>query len=284
MIMSYKSQTSRKGSSRQSPKKAHDKKSKEKKKRETAKYLYRETSEVSAEQNTEKTLAGLNRLGNQVFALSPFSQYFDDWLINLRQLVSEFESYPTVKIDDQFQKERRQIFSEAESALAELRLAESTLTQEAKALADNNHLIAETDRQYAENSRELSSKRNTEIGQLSAKVRQIEDEISALQNVKFKFYQVGDKRRAQEKLQEAEKSLIAAKNEQEIIGQNFTIEQEKMHDNYENRKQELAEVSDRLHKELEKLDTDNSITARQNACNALVQAVNTLLSKVPVSK
>ena len=49
-----------------------------------------------------------------------------------------------------------------------------------------------------------------------------------------------------------------------------------------NAKQELNETSDRLHKELEKLETDTSTEARQTACNALAQAINTLLKRTPV--
>lgn len=278
--MSYKPQASRKGSGRLS-KSAHDKKAKEKKKRADAKYLREETPEVSAKEVTEKALSGLNRLGNQVFALSPFSQYFDDWLLNLRQVVSEFESNPAIKVDDQFQKEHTQIFLDVQAALAENRLAESNLTKEAKALSDNNHLIVEADKEYAQKTRELSNRRNSEIGRLSNRVRQIEDEISAQQKVKFKFYQFGEKKRAQEKLDQTHKDFTVAKNELEITTQTFKVEQEKLHDNYEKHKQELAETSESLQKELEKLETDNSVTARQTACNALIQAVNDVLSRMP---
>ena len=65
--------------------------------------------------------------------------------------------------------------------------------------------------------------------------------------------------------------------------QTFTAEQEKMHDNYEKRKQELTEKSDSLHKELEKLETDISTTSRQEATNALTNAINTLMQRTPMS-
>ena len=79
----------------------------------------RETPEFSAKEVVEKTLGGLSKLGNQVFALSPFSQYFDDWLANLRQIISEFESNSAINVDEQFVKERSQIFLDVEGALAE---------------------------------------------------------------------------------------------------------------------------------------------------------------------
>ena len=63
-------------------------------------------------------------------------------------------------MDEQFQKTRAQIFLDVEGALAQNRLAESNLTEEAKALAENNHKIVEADKEYAEKTRELSNKRN----------------------------------------------------------------------------------------------------------------------------
>ena len=282
--MSFRPQTnSRRGTGKQLSKSAHDKKAKEKKQRSGAKYLQEETPQVSAQEVADKTLNSLSKLGNQIFALSPFSQYFDDWLVNLRQVVSEFESNPTSTVDEQFVKERAQIFLDVEGALAENRLKESDLTAEAKALADNNHLIVEADKQYAETTRERSNKRNAEVQRLSSKIRELEEQLSTQQEIKISFYKIGARRKAAQQLAQTTQNLKAAKNELEVTLQTFTAEQEKLHDNYEKRKQELNENSDRLHKELEKLETDTSTEARQAACNALVCAINELMKRTPAT-
>jgi DNA repair exonuclease SbcCD ATPase subunit len=271
----------RRGASRQFSKSAHDKKSKEKKPRGAAKYLQEETPEVSAQMVADRTLGVLGKLGNQVFALSPFSQYFDDWLVNLRQTVDEFESNPAIAIDDQFVKERAQIFLDVEAALAENRLAESNLTAEAKALAEVNHQIVEADKQYAEQTRERNNKRNAEVQRLSGKIRELEDQLATQQDVKISFYKFGAKRKAAEQLAQTTKDLKGTKNELEVMLQTFTAEQEKLHDNYEKHKQELNETSDRLHQELEKLETDTSTQARQTSCNALACAISALIKRAP---
>ena len=281
--MTFRSQTGRKGTGRQPSKTTREKKSKEKKQKQTAKYLQEETPEVSAKEVAERTLGCINRLGNQIFALSPFSQYFDDWLVNLSQVVSEFESNPTISVDEQFQKTRAQVFSDVEAALAEDRLAESNLTEEAKALEENNHKIADADKEYAEKTRDLSNRRNTELQRLSATVRELEDDLDSQQDVKVGFFKFKEKRQAAEKLAQTTQKLKATKNELEISVESFKVEQEKLHDNYEKRKQELNETSDRLHKELEKLETDTSTEARQTACNTLAQAINSLMQRTPSS-
>jgi len=281
--MSFKSQSPSRRS-RQFSKTAHEKKSKEKKKRSGPKYLIDEITEVTPQEVAETTLNGISKLGTQIFALSPFSQYFDDWLVSLRQVVLEFESNPVIKVDEEFQKERMQAFLDIEGALAESRIQESNLTAEAKALAENNHLIVEADQEYAEKTRENSNKRNAEVQRLSNKIHQLEDDLSVQQEIKIGFFKFNEKKRAQQKLNKLTNDLSASKSELEVTLASFTAEQEKLHDTYQKRKQELSENSDRLHKELEKLETDTSIEARQTVCNTLANAVKTLLQRIPVNQ
>ncbi len=61
----------------------------------------------------------------------------------------------------------------------------------------------------------------------------------------------------------------------------FTADQEKLHDSYEEKKQDITDKIDSLHKALEKLETDTSVEPRQAACNALAYSVNALLQRTP---
>jgi len=278
--MSFRPQTgSRRGAARQFSKSAHEKKAKERKQRSSGKYFEEETP-VSAKEVMDRTLLSLSKLGSQIFAISPFSQYFDDWLVSLRQTISEFESNQAIKIDEQFVKERSQVFMDVEGALAEKRLQESNLTGEAKELADNNHLLVETDKEYAEKTRELSFKRNAEVQRLSHRVQELEDDLASQQEIKISIFKIRARKKAAEKLAQTQKDLRSTKNELEVALESFSAEQEKLHDNYEKKKQEITDRVDSLHKELEKLETDTSIESRQTACNGLANAVKALLQRI----
>ena len=280
--MSFRPQTgSRRGASRQSSKSTREKKTKEKKQPLSGLYAKEET-QVSAKEVVEKTLGSLSRVGSQIFAVSPYSQYFDEWVLTLRQSIDAFEASPAIKVDEQFVKERTQIFLDVEGALAEKRIQESTLTGEAKELADINHLLSDADKQYAEKTRELSFKRNAELQRLSEKIRLLEADVASQQEIKVSFFKPFERKRVAAKLEETKGDLKSAKTELEVTLQTFTADQEKLHDSYEAKKQELTEKSDALHKELEKLETDTSIPARQTACNALTAAINAFYQRIPL--
>jgi len=279
--MTYRPQTgSRRSTARQYSKSEHKKKAKEKKERYEGKYFEEET-QVSPKEAIEKTVSGLTRLGNQIFALSPFSQYFDDWLVNLRQIISEFESNPSVKVDEQFVKDRSQIFLDVEGALAEKRLQESNLTGEEKELVDNNHLLVESDKEYAEITRELSFRRNADVQRLSTKIRELEDDVASQEEIKISFYKFRARKKAADTLEQTRQALKSAKNELEVTLSSFTADQEKLHDSYEKKKQEITDRIESLHKALEKLETDTSVEPRQAACNTLANRINALLERTP---
>ena len=279
--MGYRGQSgSRRGAGEKFQKSSHDKaKPKSQKQKSGVKYAPEEVPVLSVEEVAEKTLGSLSRLGTQTFALSPFSQYFDDWLVNLRQVVSEFESNPAVGADETFTQQRTQIFAEVEGELAKLRFKEADLEASAKTLAENNHLLVETDAEYATKTRELAAKRNSGIEHLTKNVHDFEEELARIGQIKTSFLNPFAKKAKAQKQSEATQKLNAAKNELEIMVQNFGIEQEKLHDEYEKKKQAIIEKVQSLEKEIADIETDGSTQPRQATCNALADAVKALLQR-----
>jgi hypothetical protein len=279
--MGYKSQTgSRRSSGRKFQKSQHEKaKAKAQKHTSGGRYAQEETPVPPLGEVVEKTLVKLRNLGSQKFAISPFSQYFDDWLVNVREVLSEFESSPAVVVDEEFVKERSQVFLDVEREFAETRLKEAALEETAKNLPDANHLIVQIDVEYAVKSRENGLKRNSEVQRLTRNVHDLEEELDRVSRIKTSLFGSFSKKAKAQKEAEATRKLNSAKTELKLVAQNFTVEQEKLHDDYEKRKQAAIEQVQRMEKEIETLETDGSLEARRAACEALVNGMNAFLQR-----
>lgn len=259
----------------------HEKaKAKAHKHRDRGKALQEERA-VTTEEIAEKTLNSLKRLGDQKFAISPFSQYFNDWLVNVREVLSEFESSHAINVDEAFVNERERILAKIERELAELKRVEATLNLAVRELADSNHLLVEIDAEYAAKTREIGPRRNAEIQCLTLNVQNLEAELERVKGMKTGFLSSFSKKAKGQKEAETLRKLESAKTELESTVQSFKVEQEKLHDEYEKKKQIVIERVQRLEKEVEKLESDNSLTVRPDACEALVNALNALLERQP---
>jgi hypothetical protein len=278
--MSYRPKTSPRRSTRRGHRKMHHERGKQKgqKHRHGGKYLLENDTAPTFKEVVEKTLVRLRSLGGQIFAFSPFSQYFDDWLLSLKSILAEVESNPTVNADAEFVKERSQVIADIELKLAERRREEAVFVEATRKLADQNHLLVKIDIEYATATRELASKRKGEIKRLTRSVHDFEEELEETSRTKTGINPFA-RRAKSEKTAEITQKLDAAKSEIGSVVKTFEVEQKKLSDEYEKRKQEAIEHVRNLEREVESLDIDVSIEDRRLACEILANAVNGLLQR-----
>ena len=165
-----------------------------------------------------------------------------------------------------------------ERELAEIKQGEGASDIAAKELTDENHLLVEIDVEYAAHTREIGPRRNSEIQNLTLKVKNLEEELDRVRATKTSFFGFTKKTKAQKEAETLQK-LESTKTELESAVQKFKVEQEKLHDNYEKRKQVVIGQVQRLEKEVEKMENDLSLDSRFAACEALIEAVNMLLDR-----
>ena len=264
-------------------KNASQKKIKTKKTKTGTKYLNEETVEPTLQEAVEKTLVSIERLGRQVFALSPFSQYYNDWLFNLQQVMLEFESYPGVKVDEIFTKERDQAFLEVQTVLAEQRTQETTLAEAEKTLYEINRNIGTIETEYKEKSQMLKNKHNADTQQLTNQIKTLKEDIEKQKKLKFGVFQFNAKKTATKELEQTQQTLTSTIKQLEEKQQNFTTEQNKLYENYTLKKQELTTKIDTLHKEIDQLEIDTSKEARKKTCTHLNNAINEQIKRLPVT-
>jgi hypothetical protein len=227
----------------------------------------------------EKTLGRLQSLGGQIFAFSPFSQYFDDWLFSLKSVISEFELNPAVNVDEEFMKERSQIIADVELKLAERRREEAVLEEATRRLADQKNLLVQTDIEYVYATQKLASQKNREIKRLTRNIQAFEEELEETRQMKASIFSPFARRDKSQKTAEVTRKLDAAKSERESVVKAFEVEQEKLHGEYEKRKQAVMVQVRELEKRVEGSETDGSVEDRRLACEELVNAVKALLQR-----
>lgn len=246
-------------------------------------YILQEDQVPTSKEIVDKTLSRLRNLGNQIFALSPFSEHFGRWLIDLRVVLSEFESNPTVSADDYFLKERSHILSNVERELEKRRREEVSCDEAIKSLSDNRILLERVEEEYAAGTREIEGRKRSEIKRLSSNVDGFREEANRIAQMKTGIFRTLSKKGKAEKEAEVTQRLDSAQRELALAAQNFAAEQEKLRNEYEKRKRSLiAQIRDE-EKEAENQDVDGSLETRRAACEALVNAVNALVAKENVS-
>ena len=281
--MSYGSQRSSRRSTGRGRGKVHHEKGKKKgpKHSHGGKYLLSESEAPTFEEVVEKTLGRMSSLGGQTFAFSPFSPYYDDWLLSLKSVLSELESNPAVNVDETFVKERSQVIADIELKFAERRLEEAILEKATQRLAEQNNLLVQTDTEYAYASQKLSSERKIDIKSLTRRVHDCEEELEEANQIKTSVFSPFARRAKSQKTAELARKLDAAKSELESAVKAFEAEQEKLRDAYEEKKQAVIEQVRSLEKKVGALETDGSVEDRRFACEELVNSLKALLQRMP---
>jgi chromosome segregation ATPase len=241
--------------------------------------MLEENHVATAEEVVDRTLKRLRTLGSQKFASSPYSEHFSRWQTDLAYVLSEFESSPTINTDDQFVKERSQILSNVELKLEERRREETALEETAKSLSDSKILLERIEEEYATKTREFERRKNGEIKRLNNKIDALRGELDEVARMKAGLFRALSKKDKAQKEAETTQRLNTAQEERTLAMQGFTEEQERLQDEYERKKQPIIVRMRSYEKEIEHLDIDGSVEDRQVACEALVNAVNTLLQR-----
>jgi chromosome segregation ATPase len=281
LFMGYRPQTgSPKSGGRWHQRSPHEKKkAKGKKHRSSGKYLLEEAHAPTSEEVVEKTLGRLRSLGNQTFAVFPFSAYFDDWLVNLKDALIAFESSPNMGVDEQFLKERSQILANVERALEERRSGESSLEEAVKSLSDSRILLEQIGGEYAAGVRALEGRKNGEVTRLRGNVADLKGELDELARVKTGLFRAISKKAKAQKEAEVTQELNDAQSELELTMRNFNAEKESLRNEYEQKKQPVITQIRDCEKKNERMETDDSLQDRRFACEALVNAMNAFLQR-----
>jgi myosin heavy subunit len=258
----------------------HEKaKRKRQKQRSGGKYLLEQGAAPPFEEVVEKILGRFRSLGDQIFAFSPFSQYYDDWLLGLTSVLSEFELNPAVSLDERFERARSQIIADIELKLAERHHEETVLKDAARKLAEQKNLLVQLDTEYVYAMQKIESQRHNEIKCLTRRILDFEEELEKTRQMKSSIFNPFARKDRAQKTDAVIRKLDATKGELESIAKTFESEQNRLCNEYEKKKHLVIEQVQCLEKKVEGWETDGSIEDRRVACEELVNVVKALLHR-----
>lgn len=247
--------------------------------RSSERYNLEENQVATQEEVVTGTLNRLRNLGNQRFVLSPFSEYFNDWLISLKNVMSEFESNPIISLDEQLVAERSQILSNVEVELQKRQQKESSREGIVKSLSENRLFLERIEAEYAARTREIKVQKNNEIKRVSRKINDLKEELDRATRIKTGIFRAVSKEAKAQKVAEVTQRLKTAREELASVMEREAVEEERLREEKEGRKQPIIEQVRDQEKVVESQEIDDSLEARRVACESLVKAVNMLLQR-----
>ncbi len=170
-----------------------------------------------------ETLEFIDLLSNEKFEYSPISRFFDDWMVNLRQVVMSFTANGIISPDEEFNKQFSDIFSDIEEELANRLINEAELEVSTKSLEENKQLLGEISAGYAAQTKDIVTKGTSAIDFLIKNVRHLEEELTELDQVKTSYLHPLKKMAQDQKRTEVTQKLNAAKKRLALTVQTSTV-------------------------------------------------------------
>ena len=227
----------------------------------------------------ELTLKRLHTLGNQRFGSSPFSEHFDRWLMNVREVIGEFESNPNIGIDDQFLEEITQTLSAIKQQLESRRRRETVVEQEIAQLSDCKNHLKLINSEHAVKTREAKSRRDSQTRRLEAEITRLKTEQNRIIKLKTGFFRRLSKKKREQMEADVTKELTDRQNDLELAMMDFKAAQDELQYEFAKKKEPVLEQIKVFKKTIGNPEVDGSLEDRWLACEALIDSVNAFLER-----
>jgi hypothetical protein len=158
-----------------------------------------------------EALTYLDTLRDEVFEQKPVSKYFDDWMVNLRQVILFFESNEAIGADETFSSEYNRVFGKVEDELASILANEADVQVSLRTLVENRYLLNKIDEGYAAESKQLVANGKSQIEQLMRTLQSLESQKAEVEQVKTSYLHLKEKMARDQKLAELTQKINAVK-------------------------------------------------------------------------
>jgi len=237
--------------------------------------FYVESSPVDLNQIRSVTVNSLEHLGNQRFALPPYSEHFQRWIKDVTTLLGDFEMKLPEPIEQQLKERIGKTLSEIEIALKELTATETDVsgrlsdTQQQMAACESEESRLESD--YKTRTHQTRRRHEQSFERLRREIEALEQERLKRLHARPRFFQKIF-HRSETNLEDKADSLRSKKTALADGRQALTRELELLRIEHETRRNELTEQLSILRAKLEeskKSKLDDALDIRKAACEQL---------------
>jgi hypothetical protein len=254
-------------------------------------YRLEEEHALTFAEIANRALNSLSRLGSQRFAVGPFYEHYDRWMLSVRNVLSEFEASSAAAVDDSFKEECSRVLSGIESTLNDRRAKETSNNDAVRKvnhnLLDISSLLAQTEREYAAKMSDIAAKREHALKPVATNLGRLRQELSRISRVRAGFLRGLSKKTKAQKEAEATQKLESTKRELAKVEQSFAAEQARLRKDHSKKKHQILEQIATHQKELDNLeagsDMDDAVEVRRAACDDLIASIDAFLKRTGTS-
>jgi hypothetical protein len=248
--------------------------------------FYFESSPVDLNQIRSLTVNSLEHLGNQRFALPPYSEHFQRWIKDVATLLTDFETKLPEPIDQQFKGRIEKTLSEIEIALKDQTATEKDISgklsnaQRQIAAYESRQLKLDSD--YKIRAHQTRRGYEQSFERLRREIETLEQERLRSLHVKPRLFEKIF-HRSEANLEEKANSLRSKKTALAHGREALTSELETERIEYETKRRQITEQLSILRAKLEESKQsklDDALEIRKAACEQLRREVDEVVDRV----
>lgn len=248
--------------------------------------FYQEPEEINPSQISSKTLNALEHLGNQRFALPPFSEHFQRWVKDLKALLIEFETQLPDAVDEQYRENVEKSLTNVQEALTKHIEAEKNssgeISDQHQQLAATESELSKLDHEYKTLTREIRTRHEKSMEKLTSEIDSLDKQRLKILRKRTSFLQriLG---KSESRLEEKTKALQSKRDALGKSRETLKEELEKRKADYETRRNRLADEQQALRVKLAELKgnaLDDGLEIRKAACEELHRSVSEAVERV----
>jgi len=259
----------------------------EKKEKRGTPIYYQEPEHIEPLELSSKTLNALEHLGNQRFALPPFTEHFQRWIKDVKTVLREFEAHLPEAIDQEYGRSVENSLSEAQDVLTGLTEIEKSSSSEVAAvqqeLSTSERELSNLDQEYKKKVRETRRLYEQSVEKLRAEIDSLDKQRLRMLRKKTGFLQRIFGRSDSGLEERTSNALLEKKTALDRGKDTLRQELEKGRVDYENQRERLVRDNEALRTKYTNLrgnSLDDALEARRQTCRDLHRIVTEAVDRM----